>query len=86
MTQRVIEGCVVDEQGKPVKGAFVRVEGSTHAVIDIAGISGPNGVFKLAMPCGDFSILASTKSGKTGTKKISKYNHNKSSPTICVHN
>lgn len=86
MKPKIIEGCVVDEQGNPVKGAFVTVQGNAYSVIDIASVTGPNGIFKLALPCGDFDIVASTKSGKTGVKKISKYNHNKLSPTICVHN
>jgi anaerobic C4-dicarboxylate transporter len=86
MKSKFIEGYVIDEFGNPVTGAFVSVEASTYPTIDIASVTGKNGLFKLILPPGDFSIIASTKTGKTGTKKISKYNHNKSSPTICVHN
>lgn len=86
MKANIIRGHVIDEFGKPVTGAFVSICESTSMAPDIASITAQDGTFKLLLPTGDFSLVAYTKSGKTGLKKISKYNHYKSTPTICVHN
>ncbi len=83
MKPKIILGCVVDEEGRPVQGAFVRVEGSSAK--DIASVTGVNGLFKMELPVGDFCIFVNTKSGQKGVKKISKYSSAKLMPTICVH-
>ena len=86
MKPKVVLGCVVDEEGVPVKGAFVVVEHSSVPAIDIAIVTGESGFFKIALPGGDCWISATTKSGMKGVKKISKYNSSVLTPTICVHN
>jgi hypothetical protein len=86
MKSKMICGCVVDDMGHPVKGAFVMVESSDIPAKDIAIITNERGVFRLELPGGDCCISAVTKSGMKGTKKISKYSSSSVTPTICVHN
>lgn len=86
MKSKVICGCVVDEIGHPVMGAFVMVESSDFPAKDIAIITNEYGAFKLELPGGDCCISAVTKSGMKGMKKISKYTSSRLKPTIFVHN
>ncbi|MCY1436925.1 hypothetical protein D9M71_530660 [compost metagenome] len=86
MKSKIICGCVVDDMGHPVKGAFVMVESSDFPAKDIAIITNEFGAFKLELPAGDCCISAVTKSGMKGMKRISKYTSSRTTPTICVHN
>lgn len=86
MKSKLICGSVVDDYGRPVKGAFVVVESSAFPAKDIAVITNEMGAFKLEVPGGDCFISALTKSGKKGVKKISKYTPSLITPTIFVHN
>jgi hypothetical protein len=86
MRSKIICGCVVDDMGHPVKGAFVVVESSEIPFKDIAIVTNECGVFRLELPAGDCSISAVTKSGMRGVKRISKYAPSSFTPTIHVHN
>jgi len=81
MKRKIVEGSVVDRNGRPVAGAFVTIE-ATAPHSDIAGVTTSEGKFRLEMPAGDFSVRAVTRSGMSGAKQISKFNHNKFSPII----
>lgn len=82
MKPRLIEGLVIDEQGKPVAGAYVTIQAATTDTPDIAGVTSPKGKFKLPLPKGDFSLVACTRTGKSGMTTLSKFNHFKFLPVI----
>jgi hypothetical protein len=86
MKSKIVCGCVIDDMGHPVKGAFVVVESSEVPAKDIAIVTNEYGAFRLELPGGDCCISAVTKSGMKGVKKISKYAPSNVTPTICVHN
>lgn len=83
MKRKVVEGRVVDGDGRPVAGAFVTIESeSRHS--DIASVTSREGRFRLELPNGDFELCAVTRSGKKAAVKVSKFNHNKFTPTISL--
>lgn len=86
MKSKIIFGCVVDDVGHPVKGAFVTVESSEIPAKDIAIITNDRGFFRIELPGGDCCLSAITRSGMRGVKRISKYASANIVPKIFVHN
>ena len=85
MGKGLVEGCVLDESGKPVAGAYVVIHSDESEVHDIASITGLEGKFKLVAPCGSFSLTATTKSGLHGTAWLSDLSAERFAPIIRIH-
>jgi hypothetical protein len=85
MNRNVVEGRVLDEKGSPVAGAYVTLKSEDAPVQDIASITSSEGRFRLRIPCGNFSVYATTKSGMYGMAQLSQFNDDRFSPIIHLH-
>ncbi|MDO8042466.1 carboxypeptidase-like regulatory domain-containing protein [Janthinobacterium sp. SUN137] len=85
MSKDLVEGCVLDELGKPVAGAYVTIHSEESEVHDIASITGVEGKFRLVAPCGNFSLTATTKSGLHGMARLSEFSAERFAPIIKMH-